>query len=248
LTGAQLAERDFCDGDYAFSTTVQDVFVFNIVGMAPNVTREELTFHFDVDAGAEGLTKLAQPGVCPPPAVNDEEEEDAEAEAEEAPVRLPVHLDNLLRFLTSRNLWDDTTQGKDWWTLLLRLKETGMGKSTAHTATTLQSIFMSSENGLLVPQSVALTMQPLSGSFGWCRACGRSKWITYRWAEEGWHLGKHCMGKIAAFARVCSDLANARREVLAPDVHVSVSQMERLHAKLQAARDVAMEAIDGRSF
>jgi hypothetical protein len=128
--------------------------------------------------------------VCPPPVDEEEEEAASDAEAEEAQVRLPVHLDNLFRFLTSRNLWEDTTQGRDWWTLLLRLKETGMGKSTAHTAMTLQSIFMSSENGLLVPQSVALTMQSVCRSFGVCRACGQSKWLTYQWAEEGWRLGK----------------------------------------------------------
>lgn len=216
LDEAVLDEMNFEDGDYASSDHEQDVNVYNIVGTHNSEMRDMIKFFWD----GTDLKPIEPVG---------------------APRHLPQHLVVLKEWLLSYKIWKDTRFGTNWWFTINSLLGIGHATTNSSTRTALEEFFLG--EGREPSVSTPVTWERITATSERCDACGHSRFVTARWAEKGWVVGKTCQARIEALYQVCKYMQTVRSTAEENKAHLSHDWLERVNARLNELSKAAQLAI-----
>ncbi len=217
LEESVLEEFNFDDGDYASSDHEQDVNVYNIVRTHENM-RSLIKFFWD----GTDLTPL---------------------EPTSKPQELPQHLALLKEWLLSYKPWKDTRLGSNWWWTINSLLNIGHATSNSSTRSALEGFFLDEDREPKLTTEV--TWESIEATSETCDACGNSRFVTAKWVEKGWLVGKTCQARIDALYNTCKYMQAARAKAKETKESMSRFWLERVFARLEDLSKTAQLAIAG---
>lgn len=218
LEESVLEDMNFEDGDYASSDHEQNVNVYNIVCTRNEEMRDLIKFFWDG-------TKLKS------------------IEPSAPRKQLPQHLVLLKEWLLSYKIWKDTRFGTNWWWTINSLLNIGHATSNLSTRTALEGFFLRNDKEPCV--STAVTWERVVATSERCDACGNSRFVTAKWVEKGWTVGKTCQARIDALYQTCLYMQTVRATAAENKLNISQVWLERVSLKLHELSTTAQLAIAG---
>lgn len=217
LQESVLEDMNFEDGDYASSDHMQYVNVYNIV-RAHNEMRDLIKFCWD------GTNLTPSEGVKP---------------VQELPRNLAIAKEWLLSYKP----WTDTRYGGNWWWTINSLLSIGHATSNSSTRTALEGFFLDENKEPIV--STDVTWEPVQATSERCDACGNSRFVTGKWKETGWLVGKTCQARIDALYKTCKYMHAARAKAKENKSGMSQPWLQRVTKRLDELSKTAQLAIAG---
>lgn len=232
-----LETLNFEDGDMAFSDHEQTTAVFNCTGLHSKVKREDI--HFRWTDGKLTLT-----------AAESTSRTQAQA-AKSSDLDLPRHLRLLKEWLTSYKPWHDTKFGQDLWFLLHSLLSMGHANNTHSRSVLMNTLFRldGREIGDALPAKVpwSIEWEEISRANARCDACGIQRFVSWRWKQTGWLVGRRCKERMAALQTLCSLLGDLRCQAAQYKEELTLSSLTASDQLINRYKQKAMEAMASSS-